>query len=282
MEKRKRIALVLEGGGLRGAYTAGCLSWLIDEGIEFDGAYGISSGAVHLTAFLKKRKDWLFNMTIDYFCSKKYLGVQGVLKEGSALAVKHLIKDLKKEIGYNVENFDENVNAKVGIYDLNVGKTIYIPVQELDDDLIIAACSLPILQHRVKKNGHEYLDGGITDMIPIEEAERDGYDGYLIITTKPKDYVRKKTNKLIVTLMKLVYPKCPELAKDYSVRSDNYYKQLDIIGELCNDKRAIYRYPTGHAKVSRLGGDREELVKLYEMGRSDMEAIKEDIYKLIK
>ena len=55
MEKRKRIALVLEGGGLRGAYTAGCLSWLIDEGIEFDGAYGISSGAVHLTAFLKKR-----------------------------------------------------------------------------------------------------------------------------------------------------------------------------------------------------------------------------------
>ena len=155
MEKRKRIALVLEGGGLRGAYTAGCLSWLIDEGIEFDGAYGISSGAVHLTAFLKKRKDWLFNMTIDYFCSKKYLGVQGVLKEGSALAVKHLIKDLKKEIGYNVENFDENINAKVGIYDLNVGKTIYIPVQELDDDLIIAACSLPILQHRVKKNGHE-------------------------------------------------------------------------------------------------------------------------------
>ena len=65
-------------------------------------------------------------------------------------------------------------------------------------------------------------------------------------------------------------------------KSDNYYKQLDIIGELCNDKKAIYRYPTGHAKVSRLGGDREELVKLYEMGRSDMEAIKEDIYKLIK
>ena len=82
--------------------------------------------------------------------------------------------------------------------------------------------------------------------------------------------------------MKLVYPKCPELAKDYSVRSDNYYRQLDIIGKLCNDKKAIYRFPTGHAKVSRLGGDREELVKLYEMGRSDMEAIKEDIYKLIK
>ena len=101
MENKKKISLVLEGGGLRGAYTAGCLSWLIDEGIEFDGAYGISTGAVHLTAFLKKRKDWLQTMTVDYFCNKKYLGFSGLIKERSALAIRHLIKDLKKEIGYN-------------------------------------------------------------------------------------------------------------------------------------------------------------------------------------
>lgn len=282
MESKKKISLVLEGGGLRGAYTAGCLSWLIDEGIEFDGAYGISSGAVHLTAFLKKRKDWLQTMTVDYFCNKKYLGLSGLLKERSALAIRHLIKDLKKDIGYNVENFNTKTKAKIGIYDLNVGKTIYLPVEELNDDLIIAACSLPILQHRVKYNGHEYLDGGITDMIPIEQSVKDGYDAHLVITTKPKDYVRKKTNKFIIWLMKVVYPKCPNIFKDYAIRSENYYKQLDVIGDLYNNGKVFYRYPTRHTNVSRLGGKREDLIDLYNMGRQDMEDKREEIYKILK
>ena len=51
-----KTGLVLEGGGMRGAYTAGVLSWLIDQGIEMDYGVGISAGAMNLCSYAMKNK----------------------------------------------------------------------------------------------------------------------------------------------------------------------------------------------------------------------------------
>lgn len=281
----KKISLVLEGGGMRGAYTAGCLSWLIDEGIEFDYAYGISTGAVHLTSYLFKNKDFLHEMSTEVIAEKSVQGLPALLREGSFVAYNRMFNYyLKGKMGFDIKDVigKTKTKAKYGVYCLNENKTIYLDLKDMNMTLLKACCSLPIIGKVVKYEDKEYLDGGITKMIPIEEAVNDGCSDHLIITTKPFDYVRKQAHPFIVKLMSWVYKKCPQISIDYANRHLNYNKQIALIKELEESGHALYRYPTKELKVSRLGGDKEELRKLYELGRSDMENSREQIYKLIK
>lgn len=281
----KKLSLVLEGGGMRGAYSAGCLSWLIDEGIEFDCAYGISTGAVHLTSFLMKNKDYLYSTSTKYIADKSVVGIRPFLSEGRIVGYDHLFGDiLLKTLGFDIANLigKTRTKAKYGVYDLKLGKTIYVPLKDMNMTVLKAACSLPIIGKVVKIDDHEYLDGGITKMIPIEEAIEDGCSDHLIITTKPINYIRKPAKPIVVWFMSMVYKKCPQIAKDYKNRHLNYNKQIELIKNLEESGHALYRYPTKECKVSRLGGDKAELIKLYELGRSDMEESREKIYALIK
>lgn len=276
----KKISLVLEGGGMRGAYTAGCLSWFIDEGIEFDGAYGISTGALHLTSFLLRNKELLKTSSTEILPSKEAIGISSIIKE-KQLVNYPLLFERANKVGLDISKIKTNTKAKIGLYDLTLGKTIYVPINELTKDLLIAACSLPLLGKVTHYKGHNYLDGGITKMIPIEESMEDGFDKHFIIATKPLDYVRKPANGFVVKLMKMVYKNCPNIGDDYKVRHLNYQKQISLIKELVNKGDAIYRYPTGEVKVTRLGGSKEDLIDLFNMGRNDMEASREEIYKFL-
>lgn len=278
----KKISLVLEGGGMRGAYTAGCLSWFIDEGIEFEGGYGISTGALHLTAFLFKNAEWLKTISTEILPAKDTIGIGAFFKEGQIVAYKHMFERVINQTGVNPDKLKTNTKAKIGLYDLNVGETVYIPIEKLNYRLLIAACSLPLLGKVTKEDGHNYLDGGITKMIPIEEAIKDGYEKHFIIATKPLTYVRKPAKEIVVKLMKAAYKDCPNISKDYKVRHLNYQKQIALIKELVNDGKAIYRYPSGEVKVTRLGGKKEDLVDLFNMGRADMENMREEIYNFLK
>lgn len=278
----KKLSLVLEGGGMRGAYTAGCLSWLIDENIEFEGAYGISTGAVHLTSFLMKDKDLLFETSTRCIADKSVVGLIPLLKEGQLVSYDRLFDDiLSKQLSFDITKVDSKTKAKFGLYDLELGKTVYIPLTKMNNKLLKAACSLPIIGKIIKENNKEYLDGGITEMIPIKEAINDGYDHHLIITTKPIDYVRKPAHPFVVWLMGMVYKKCPNIRTDYRDRHLNYNDQIKMINDLVDEGKAFYRYPSKTINVSRLRGDQKDLEALFALGRQDMENSREAIYQLL-
>ena len=276
---KHRTSLVLEGGGMRGAYTCGALSWLIDQGIEFDNAYGISTGAVHLTNYLMGSKEDLFTFSVDGITDKRIIGVRAFLHSGRIVDYETLFQHIMpEEYHYDISPLkDCKTKAYVGLYDLKQGKTGYYPIQEIGLFELQASTSLPVIGKTVETDGRQILDGGITDMIPIAQSVADGCDRHLIITTKPADYVRKPAKKMIIDLMASVYPQCPQISKDYAVRHLNYRKQIDLIKELEQEGKAIYIYPSRGSKVTRLGGKREDLVDLYELGYSDMEARKEEI-----
>lgn len=278
-----KTSLVLEGGGMRGVYTAGALTWLIDNGIEFDNAYGISTGAVHLCNFLMKDKKNLFDFAVDYITDKKAMFLPAILRSGCIVDYDYLFNDLLvNKVHYSLAKLQETkTNGKIGVYDLAVGKTIYINIKDMNLNELKASTSLPLIGKVVKEKGREILDGGITDMIPIEPSINDGCNRHLIITTKPGDYVRKPANKFVVKLMASVYSKCSNIGKDYEIRHLNYQKQISAIKDLEKNHEAVYVYPSKTSKVTRLGGKREELIELFELGRSDMEARKEEIFKLL-
>ena len=279
-----RKALVLEGGGKRGAYTAGALAWLIDNNLYFDDNYAISTGAVYLSAYLLKRKELLKEMSVDIIPSKKCVGLRALFKEGHYVAYNYIFDEIiNKQLAFDFAKLQrENKNIYIGLYNLNKGKTIYIDNKKLNHKSLKAACTLPIIGSKILIDGEYYLDGGITKMIPIEKAINSKAEKFLIIATKDKEYVRKKSSKIVILLMKLLYRHFPKLYKDYQIRDKNYYKQMHLIEDLVKDNKAILIRPNKKFKINRLKGDESELLALYNAAYADMEANKTRILAFFK
>lgn len=278
--------LVLEGGGMRGAYTAGALTWLIDHGITFDYGAGISSGAIYLCAFTEKRKDTLYHLACNYTTDKDIVGLNALRREGYYVGYRKLttyyLRDKEK---LRMKPLQEmNANIEVGAYDLERGETVWFSPQDMDEDLELlrATCSLPIVSEIVDFNGRRLLDGGITKMIPIERAAEKGCTKFFVITTKPADYVRKPGPPVVNFLMKTIYRQYPQVAKDYAVRHINYYKQIDMINAFEEEGKALHMRPSKTVTVSRFSGEPDKLRELYELGIHDMEDRKEEIFRFLK
>lgn len=282
----EKIGLVLEGGGVRGAYTAGALAWLNDHAVTFDYNVGISSGAVYLCCYLVGDKHSPKNMSTIYAADPKLVGIHALFKCGYYVDYRKIFKEslLDKEHMSVRRIREEHMPMEVGAYDLAQGKTIFFGPEDLDDslDLLRGTCALPVASEIVEYRGHRLLDGGITKMIPIERALEQGCTKALVITTKPANYVRKPANKLVMLAMKHLYKECPQVAKDYAVRHKNYYAQRHIIDDMVQKKTAINIFPSEEVKVSRWKGDPDNCLALYNLGYADMEAHKEEILQFVK
>ena len=275
-----KTSLVLEGGGMRGAYTAGCLAWLLDNGITFDSAYGISTGAVHLCSYLMKSKELLYDCSTDYIADQQLIGIRSIMREKTYVGYNLLFSKILPEAGYFIKNAKHSgCDAKIGLYDLDLGKCVYISVDQIDDkmELLKASTTLPIIGRVVHYDGHMLLDGGISEMIPIRQAIEDGNEKHLVITTKPKDFVRKPASAAIVNLMGMTYPKHKCVKEDYAVRHLNYNSQVDEIHQLETENKAIHISPSKTIPVKRMTGDKPSLRLLYDLGYGDMEARKDEI-----
>lgn len=281
-----KIGLVLEGGGMRGAYTAGALAWLIDHDIEFDYGVGISAGAVNLCSYLLKNKDYLYDIMVKYMSDKKNVGYVPMLKERRYVGYDYMFDDLLMyQVKYDVQPIKEkNLPMEFGLYDLNQEETIFFNAQDLDDNLrmLKASCSLPIAGRIVDYNGYRFLDGGISVMIPIQRAVDQGCDKTIVIITKPAGYVRKAASSFMQKLMKFNYPKYKKMVTDYTHRHESYNKQMELIEEKVNEGNCLLIRPSQDIPVKRFSGDPENLKKLYELGYQDMENQKEIILQFMQ
>jgi len=280
-----KLGLVLEGGGMRGAYTAGCLAWMIENGIVTDYGIGISMGALHLCTYFLQDTQMLHKTSVDYMSNKNIIGIRPLLREGRYVGYDYTFEELlKKDLHYDVTPLREKkIDLEMGLYDMEECKTVFFNSQNLDDDLqmIKAACVLPIAGHIQTFKGRQYLDGGITVMIPIERAIEQGCDRNIVIVTKPEGYVRKAAGAFMRWFMKFNYPKHPKMVHDYTHRHENYNRQMGIIADEVSKGKAVLIRPSQTIDVKRFSGDPENLQRLYELGLHDMESRKEEIFKLI-
>ncbi|MBW9212857.1 MULTISPECIES: patatin family protein [Terrabacteria group] len=279
----KKLGLVLEGGGIRGAYTAGALAWLHDQHIHFDYGVGISSGAIYLVLYWDGQEKLAYDLATKYSIAPEIVGLKALVKEGHYVAYKRLFEHYLCDVGhFNGKNLvKKNAPVEVGCYVLEHGQTEYFPVDE-NLQTVLGSASLPIAAKVIEYQGLHLLDGGVTKMIPIERAMEQGCTHTLVITTKARDYVRKPASLLVKMLMKVVYRSYPQMAKDYALRHINYYKQRQLIDDYVKKGQAVNIYPTVNVPVSRWKGSAEQAKQLYELGYSDMENRKEEIMELIK
>lgn len=280
-----KIGLVLEGGGMRGAYTAGALSWLIDNNIEFDYGVAISAGAVHLCSYLLKNKDFLFDISTKYMVDKSNVGLNSFLREGRYVGYDYMFNDLLyNQIKYDITPIIEgNTKSELGVYNCKNGEVMFWGKDEFDKELnfLKATCTLPIAGRIVNYKGFKLLDGGIRCMIPIERSIEVNNDKHFVISTKPKGYVRKEASLFMKIFMFLNYINFPNIYKDYFKRHLRYHQQVDLVENLVKDDKAFFLRPSKKIDVNRFSGEKDQLIELYELGRQDMENNKEEFLKFI-
>ena len=269
---KTKTGLVLEGGAMRGMYTAGVLDVLMEQKIQADGVIGVSAGAV----FGCNYKSGQIGRTLRYnlqFCGdKRYGTIHSLLKTGDIYDVDFCYHQIPEVI----DPFDNDAFVKnpaefyVVCTDVNTGKAVYHKCTDCGkEDLkwMQASASMPLVSKIVETDGYQLLDGGIADSIPVMWFRRQGYKKNLVILTRPDGYRKKKMK--FQGAINVMLRHHPNLAKAMAHRYKVYNRTLDKIEELKAKGEVMVLCPSRLIEVSRLEKDPEKLKALYQLGRED-------------
>ena len=278
-----KAGLVVEGGGMRGVYSSGVLDFFIEKDLFFENNYGVSAGACHLCSYLAKQYKRAFRVNVDYLNDKRYCSVHSLLKTGNLFGAEMLYDIIPNELDlfdYDTYNKNES-NFYVVITDINTGKPEYVKIGDLKKDIIYvrASSSLPLLAQNVKINDKEYLDGGISDSIPIKKSIADGNKKNVVILTRDSTY-RKGKNSLM-PIIKLKYKKYPNFVKSMADRYIVYNEILDFIKELEDNGEVFVIRPKKPVNIGRTEKNREKLEALYNDGYNDAKDCYEELLKYL-
>ena len=278
-----KAGLVVEGGGMRGVYSSGVLDFFIEKDLFFENNYGVSAGACHLCSYLAKQYKRAFRVNVDYLNDKRYCSVHSLLKTGNLFGAEMLYDIIPNELDlfdYDTYNKNES-NFYVVITDINTGTPEYVKIGDLKKDIIYvrASSSLPLLAQNVKINDKEYLDGGISDSIPIKKSIADGNKKNVVILTRDSTY-RKGKNSLM-PIIKLKYKKYPNFVKSMADRYIVYNEILDFIKELENNGDVFVIRPKKPVNIGRTEKNREKLEALYNDGYNDAKDCYEELLKYL-
>lgn len=276
--------LVVEGGGMRGVYTAGVLDYFMEKNLYFDDCYGVSAGACHISSYVSKQIGRSMKVTLDYINDKRYCSVNSLIKTGDMFGVEMLYDLIPNKLElYDYDTFNKfKGNFYSVVTNCKTGKAEYIKIKDMKKDIIAvrASSSLPLLSRIVEINGKEYLDGGITDSIPIKKSIKDGHKKNVVILTRDKTY--RKSKPKFLSLLKFKYKKYPNLVKAIENRYKMYNETLDFIEEEKAKNKVFIIQPKLPVKISRIEKDKDKLKELYDQGYEDAKELYEDLMKFLE
>ena len=270
----QKTGLVLEGGAMRGMFTAGVLDVMMENGISLDGAMGVSAGAV----FGCNYKSGQIGRSIRYnlrFCDDpRYCSLQSLIKTGDLYGVQFCYDEIPNRLDpFDVKSYRENPMAFYAVCtNVETGKAIHKRLDNGDSkdmDYFRASASMPVVSRIVEVDGLKLLDGGITDSIPLMAMERRGYPKNVVVLTQPLGYVKEKSGML--PLLYLTMRQYPYLIKAMEVRHIRYNKQSAYVREQELAGRAFVLRPPHALGISRTENDPAELRRVYDVGRAEME-----------
>lgn len=276
--------LVVEGGGMRGVYTAGVLDYFMEKNLYFDDCYGVSAGACHISSYVSKQIGRSIKVTLDYINDKRYCSINSLIKTGDMFGVEMLYDLIPNKLElYDYDTFNKfKGNFYSVVTNCKTGKAEYIKIKDMKKDIIAvrASSSLPLLSRIVEINGKEYLDGGITDSIPIKKSIKDGHKKNVVILTRDKTY--RKSKPKFLSLVKLKYKKYPNLVKAIENRYKMYNETLDFLEEEKAKNEVFIIQPKLPVKISRIEKDKDKLKALYDQGYEDAKELYEDLMKFLE
>ena len=273
-----KTGLVLEGGGMRGLFSAGVMDVMMETGIRFDGIIGVSAGAAFGVNYKSGQVGRALRYNVDYCQDKRYCGIGSLLKTGNLFNTEFCYDEVPLKL--DVFDFDAFERDPTAFYitctDVESGKPVYHEYRGRADhgfDWVRASASLPVVSQMVEIDGRKLLDGGIADSIPVAYFERIGYTQNVVILTQPQGY-RKEKNQLL-PLIRVKYRHYPNLVKALETRHLMYNAELELIAEQENRGNLFVIRPHLPLEVKRMEKDPARLRTCYEMGRYAAETARE-------
>ena len=262
----EKTALVLEGGGFRGIFTAGILDVLLKNKLYFNYAIGISAGATYGVSYVSRQEDR--NLKVNqYISDKRYSSIGNLLKNGSLFSWDFVLGEIPdKIVPFDYKAFtDSYTQFWVGVSNCITGKCEYFPLNQTNKkdfkSILTATCSLPFIAPIVNFNNNLYLDGGLTDSIPFEHALAQGNNRAIVILTQPKGYIKKAVK--LSWFVKWYYRKHPKIVEILLSRAEHYNQSVKKLEDLENQGVVFVIRPKKKIEVSRLENNPQKTEKEY-------------------
>ena len=278
-----KVGLVLEGGGMRALFTAGVLDALLDiKELDIDGIVGVSAGALFGVNYVSGQKERAIRYNKKYARDKRYMGFYSWITTGNAVNEEFAFY----EIPFKLDVFDQEKfkQSKIDFYvvmtNVESGKPEYVLIKDVFKQMeyLRATSALPFASKIIEINGKKYLDGGISDSIPIDYCEGLGYDKIILVLTRPKN--THKEDKLNF-LYKLVYRKYLNLVERLINMGKDYEIVLKKIKDLENKNKIFVIRPPKVLKIGRLEKNEDKIQNVYDIGLNTGIKEKENLLKYL-
>lgn len=278
-----KVGLVLEGGAMRGMYTAGVLDTFLDNDIKVDGIIGTSAGVLFGVNYPSKQRGRVIRYNKKYCKDKRYMGLHSLLTTGNIINKEFSFY----EVPFKLDVFDDKTFNESGIdfyatiSNIETGEAEYVKLDSILNQMEVlrATSAMPFVSEIVEIDGKKYLDGGVTDAIPVDKCKELGYDKIIVVLTRVKEYRKKKSNDFLAKIMYRKYPKLIEaMNRKYQVYNDTVERIIDSE----NKKEIFVIRPSRLVDISRIEKDENKLEEMYNLGIEDSKRLMNDLKEYLR
>lgn len=278
MRKQEKTGLVLEGGGMRGIYTAGVLDVFMEHGIRFDGVMGVSAGAIHGCSYVSGQKGRSIRYYKQYCRDKRFISYRNLLRTGEMVGAEFCYHEIPERLEpYDFDSFDRSgTEFYVTCSNVETGKAEYLRVRDMRTqvDAMRASASLPCVSRIVEWEGKKLLDGACTDSVPYGAFHRMGFGRLVVVLTRHKGYVKRPKKSWMVEAM---YRRYPRFVRAMRNRYKAYNRSIRRLEQLEAAGKIFVIRPSSPLKISRMRATPEKLQKIYDIGSADARARLEEM-----
>jgi len=265
-----KTGLVLEGGAMRGLFTAGVIDVFLENGLSFDGLVGVSAGACFGCNYKSRQPGRVLRYNMRYAHDRRYCSLWSLLTTGDLFGADFCYRDLPLALDpFDTAAFAANpMEFHLSVTDCATGEAAYRRIDRADAvafDWIRASASMPIVSRPVEIDGCRYLDGGLSDGIPLAYFESQGFTRNVVVTTRPHGY--RKSPSWSHRLVGAFLGSMPAVAHALRTRHLHYNRTLELIDVRVAEGAALLLAPEEPLPIARLCHDPARMKRVYELGR---------------
>ena len=281
-----KIGLVLEGGSLRGLYSAGVLDIMMDNNIEIDTIVGTSAGALFGPNYFSKQRGRAIRYNKKYCKDRRNISMISWLFTGNVVNKKFAYYKITQKLDkFDNETFiKSNKELYVTATNMKTAECEYFKINDVIKDMekLRATSAIPIMTKPVKIGKNYYLDGGISDSIPIKKCEELNCDKIIVVLTQPDSYKKVILSNKKLRLIKILFKKYPKLIKRIENRHNEYNECVDYIRQLERENKIFVIRPNKILDIDLIERDQNKLERIYQMGVKDMKNQIDELKKYLE
>lgn len=280
-----KVGLVLEGGSLRGLYSAGVLDIMMDNNIDVDVIVGTSAGALFGPNYFSKQRGRAIRYNKRFCRDRRNISMWSWLFTGNVVNKNFAYYKITKKL----DVFDNETFIKSGkeLYvtatNIESGECEYFKINDVLSDMekFRATSAIPIMTKPVKINGKYYLDGGVSDSIPIKKCLELGCDKIIVVLTQPKKYKKKIISDKKIKMINIIFKKYPKLISRMLNRHNEYNECIKYINNLEKKNKVFVIRPSEKLDINLIERNPDKLEKIYQVGIKDMNKNIDDLKKYL-